>query len=151
MVLSTVCSFMFSMLLLIALFGDKAGGPGGLGMGQGIFYTLIGSIATLIAGFVFCIFFMALVATSVNNRPILGSIIGHAVFLMVSPWIFLGITFLALTSGAAAGGSRGPGGGGPEVTSTLALMMMMGAVIWFVVNVLTLSASVASARRRGQI
>jgi hypothetical protein len=113
-----------------------------------LFFTTFGG---MVAGFVLCLFQLALLAAHLNNRPMITSIITHAVFVLVSPVIFLGIGLLGSLMGGRGGGPMGGGPEGPSFMGVLGILMAMGWVGWFIGNVLGIGSSLARARRAGRI
>jgi hypothetical protein len=161
LLLCSVCSFLLTLILMMVLFGS-APGPGIL---KALFYLSLALIASLIAGFVFCIFYLTILATYLTSRAMLGSVVAHGVFLMTSPFIFMGISTLpALMGGGPMGGGpmgggpmgegpigTGPPSSGPSFSEVMALLMFMGAVGWFITNVISLNGAISRAKRMGKI
>jgi hypothetical protein len=161
LLLCAVCSFLVTVIIMMLLFGS-APGPGIL---KALFYLALALIGSLVAGFVFCIFYLTILATFLTSRAMLGSVVAHGVFLMVSPFIFVAISTLpALMGGSPMGGGPmggGPMGGGPMgsgppsdgpgLSAFLGLLMIMGAIGWFITNVLSLNGAISRAKRLGKI
>ncbi len=146
LMLSTLTSFIASVIMILAMFGTDSG-PG---MGKAMVWLSLGAITTLVAAFVLCIFFLTIAAVHLQNQAMLGSVVAYGVVLMVSPFLLIGIALFTTMMGLGGDPfAREPSG--RTLTGTVNLMMILGLTAWFIANVLTLNAAVARARRKGLI
>ena len=145
LLLCTLTGFLYGTMLLIVMFGEK---PPGEGMAKAMGWLMLATVTLMVAAFSLCIFFLTIAAVHLQTQAMLGSVVAHGVYLMVSPFAL--IAFLMFVS-LGGPGPRGGGGPGFSLTGTFNLILILGAVVWFIVNVLTLNAAVARARRKGLI